>query len=64
MAAEAPNSSPRMSSLGRSRARIPRKVRSTSVSASETGVRSGFDSTRRSRDRNRAIAIESAVSAS
>jgi hypothetical protein len=62
--ADIPYSSPRTPSRGRARASVDRIAFSTAVSASETGVRSGLDSTCRSSARNRAIDIESAVSAS
>ena len=58
-----PNSSPSTPSRGRARASVPRSARSTAVSASVTGVRSGFASTRRSSARNRAMDTASAVSA-
>src|SRR5438034_5951120 len=63
-ASVAPNSSPSTPSRGRARVSVPRSARSTAVSASETGVRSGLASTRRSSARNRAIATASAASAS
>src|SRR5579875_3589489 len=59
-----PYSSPRIPSAGRAVSRWARSVRSTSVSASETGVMSDFVSTARSSAPKRAIVISSARSAS
>ena len=61
---ESPNSSPTTASSGRSVASRSRIARSTARSASDTGLRSGLASTRRSADPNRARLIASAASAS
>jgi hypothetical protein len=62
--ADSPYSSPSTPSRGRARASVERIAFSTAVSASETGVRSGLAATCKSSARNRAIEMESAVSAS
>ena len=59
-----PNSSPRTSSSGHSVLNSPRRARSVSKSASDTGVISGFALTCSSEERNLFIVIASAASAS
>ncbi len=62
--ASPPNSSPRTSSSGRSSESRARSSRSQAKSASDTGVRSGFDSTDRSAAPKRGMVTASARSAS